>query len=91
VLKAYKDFYEMVGILGSLQIKPFDEAALREFNNMSGAGHVGVRDRRMAAIALANDFTVVTNNERDFDAIKVVRPELRIENWARRAYSSRIS
>lgn len=86
VLKAYQQFLEMIDILGSLQIKPFDEDALVEFNNMRGTGHVGARDRRMAAIALANNFTMVTNNEQDFDDIKRARPELRTENWARYLY-----
>lgn len=86
VLHAYKNFFEMVQVLGSLQIKPFDEDALAEFRNMRGAGNVGVRDRRIAAIALAHGFTVVTNNTRDFEAIKAARPELLIENWAEREY-----
>src|ERR1043166_8564695 len=86
VLVAYKNFLDMAQLLGGLQIKPFDDRALAEFNNMRGAGSVGARDRRIAAIALANDFTVVTNNVGHFETIKQARPELRIEEWARTLY-----
>lgn len=86
VLRAYGEFHDLLRVLCSIQIKPFDEAAMSEFSNMAGAGNIGIMDRRVAAIALANKFTVVTNNEQHFLPIKVVRPELQIENWNKRLY-----
>lgn len=89
VLKAYLNFLDMLAVLCVLQIKPFDEAALKEFRKMPG--NVGSRDRRIAAIALAHNFTVVTNNERHFNAIQRERRELRVENWTKRVYFPRTS
>lgn len=39
---------------------------------------IGERDLLIAAIALANDLTVVTNNTREFARV----PELRVEDWS---------
>jgi len=91
VLRAYHNFLDILGVLCSLQIKQFDENALKEFRNMAGAGNIGVRDRRIAAIALSNNLTVITNNERDFRAIQNARPELRVENWTKQSYFPRSS
>jgi tRNA(fMet)-specific endonuclease VapC len=38
---------------------------------------IGDRDLLIAAIALANDLTLVTNNTREFERV----PELRVEDW----------
>lgn len=40
-------------------------------------GPIGDRDLLIAAIALANDLTVVTHNIREFERV----PELRVEDW----------
>jgi len=40
---------------------------------------IGSNDLWIAAHALADDFTLVTNNEREFRRV----PGLRVENWAR--------
>lgn len=65
-------------------IKEFDDAAYDEFQGMPG--EVGGNDRRMAAIALANDFTLVSH-DRDFSLIQAARPDLRIQDWVDTDYS----
>ncbi len=49
---------------------------IRAYLQMRGA-EIGANDMFISAIALANDFTLVTANTRDFERI----PRLRIENW----------
>ena len=91
VLRAYHNFLDILVVLCALQVKQFDADAMREFRSMKGAGNVGARDRRIAAIALSNDLTVVTNNESDFEGIKQARPELNVEYWTKRLYFPRNS
>lgn len=45
---------------------------------LKGMGQpIGTMDMLIASIALANDLTLVTNNEKEFTRV----PDLRIENW----------
>ena len=56
----------------------FDAAAADRFDSLRAARvHVGTLDLRIAAIALANDKTVLTRNVRDFRKV----PGLRVEDW----------
>jgi tRNA(fMet)-specific endonuclease VapC len=71
-LQATEDYY--CGIL----LLPFDEAAIATYRCLVNERlHVGTKDLRIAAIALANDAVLVTSNRRDFDRV----PGLRIEDW----------
>ncbi len=75
---------ERLGVfLRPLRILPFDEAAAERHawvkHTLSRQGAlIGVMDILIAAIALAGDHTLVTNNVREFSRV----PGLRIENWA---------
>ncbi|MDQ5847275.1 MAG: type II toxin-antitoxin system VapC family toxin [Acidobacteriota bacterium] len=80
----FRDILAVIHVYHS-QIMPFDESAYDEFLGMPG--DVDVNDRRIAAIALVHDLTVVTHNESDFVAIKRAKPDLRIQNWVTTDYT----
>ncbi len=86
LLKFYEHFDDILSLIRKLQIKPFDLDVYRQFLGMPGS--VGVHDRRIAATALAYNFTVVTH-DKDFRAIKAVRPKLRVEDWVKNDYTRR--
>jgi toxin of toxin-antitoxin system len=54
-------------------------ASIRLFINQNGKRNIGDKDMDIAAVCLANDAILVTNNEKDFNFL----PNLKIENWAR--------
>jgi tRNA(fMet)-specific endonuclease VapC len=68
--------------LDNILILPLDDAATREYAairmQLRRTGTpIGPMDALIAAIALANDATLVTNNVREFSRV----PGLRVENW----------
>jgi tRNA(fMet)-specific endonuclease VapC len=68
----------MLELYCSVELLPFDEGAVDAFRQLwLQRPRVGTMDLRIAAIALANDATLVTRNLRDFERI----PALRIEDW----------
>ena len=67
---------------GKMWVLPFDEEAAEEYGRLSAqleaqGTPIGEADTQIAAVALANDLTVVTGNVRHFDRV----PGLTIENW----------
>lgn len=59
-------------------VLPFDAESAAVFQRLTARRlHIGTHDLRIAAIALANDATLVTSNRRDFERVL----ELRIEDW----------
>lgn len=66
-------------------ILKFDTISARQYANIrlfiaqNGKRNIGDKDMDIAAISLANDAILVTNNEKDFNFL----PNLKIENWAR--------
>ena len=61
---------------------PFDENAAEEYGRLRAyleaqGTPIGHPDTQIAAIALANDLTVVTGNVRHFQRV----PGLAVENW----------
>ncbi|MYE32109.1 MAG: type II toxin-antitoxin system VapC family toxin [Chloroflexi bacterium] len=61
---------------------PFDDAAAEEYGRLRAhleaqGTPIGQADTQIAAIALANDLTVVTGNVRHFERV----PGLTVENW----------
>lgn len=61
---------------------PFDDAAARQYGEVQSylrrrGRLIQIPDMQIAAIALANDLTVVTNDTDHFGRI----PELKIEDW----------
>jgi predicted nucleic acid-binding protein len=69
-------------LLPNLAILPFDFPAARLYGeiraDLERAGTpIGDADMRIAAIAKANDLTVITNNTRHFERVE----DLPVENW----------
>lgn len=57
----------------------FDRNAAADFNRLRQSSvRIGTMNLKIAAIALANDATVITRNTRDFSRI----PNLRFEDWS---------
>jgi tRNA(fMet)-specific endonuclease VapC len=63
------------------RILPFDQAAAAVLSGFSPKliRQIGARDSRIAAIALANNATLLSANLRDFQQV----PGLRVEDWLR--------
>ena len=69
-------------ILPNVTILPFDTTAARIYGEVRAALErmgtpIGDADTRIASVALARNFTVVTGNVRHFRRV----PGLRVENW----------
>ena len=76
--------WQLEAVLGALEVLPL-EAPVDAVYGIVRAGlertgqPIGANDLLIAAHALALDFTMVTNNEREFSRID----DLRVENWLR--------
>jgi tRNA(fMet)-specific endonuclease VapC len=78
LIHAYGMFERMIQDYGRQQILPFDQSAAN--CNMQLVGQrvqIGAMDRRIAAIALANNFILLTQNFVDFQKV----PGLKFEDW----------
>jgi len=75
---AYRQLYRHVERFRRIPLIDFDERAAAEFERLRQAGvRIGAMDLKIAAIALANDATLLTRNLSDFRKI----PGLRVEDW----------
>ena len=78
VVRAYAEFEPLLAAFASAQIAPFDATAADRFDSLrAGRVRIGSMDLRIAATALARDFTVLTRNTVDFAQV----PNLRVEDW----------
>ena len=78
-----KNFDSLLKFLIKVEILPFDEKAAIEYGKIcaylqKNGTPIGPLDTLIAAHALSKNFTIVTNNVREFERV----PELKIENWA---------
>lgn len=73
---AYRELGDMFGFFAAFEIVPFDDEAVDEFDKLSRI-RIGTPDRKIAAIAIANDALLLTANRRDFEQV----PGLKFENW----------
>jgi tRNA(fMet)-specific endonuclease VapC len=74
----------LAALLETLQVLPLPLEAARRYAEIRAelqrSGRpIGSNDLWIAAHALADDLTLITNNEREFQRV----PGLRVENWAR--------
>ncbi len=70
---------QMLELYCMTRILPFDEAALATYESLLALRlRVGTMDLKIAAIALADDATLLTRNLSDFGKV----PGLRIEDWS---------
>ena len=78
LIHGYSRFERMLFDFSRLNILSFDEDAASEYDQLKAQGiRIGAMDLRIAAIAVANDFAVVTRNTVDFERV----PGLRLEDW----------
>lgn len=73
---------ELKQVFEDLSSFDFDDAAAGEFGKLQAylsqqGCRIGPNDTLIAAIALANDLTLVTHNTREFSRV----PNLKIEDW----------
>jgi tRNA(fMet)-specific endonuclease VapC len=74
----------LAALLETVQVLPLPLEAARRYADLRAelqrnGQPIGSNDLWIAAHALADDLTLVTNNEREFRRV----PGLRVENWAR--------
>ena len=73
---AYRELGDLFGFFAAFEVVPFDDEAVDEFEQFHRI-RIGVYDRKIAAIAIANDALLLTANRRDFEQV----PGLKFENW----------
>lgn len=80
--KQMNDYSELKRLLSNycrIAVVEFDTKAIAEFKRLRQAKiRVGTMDLKIAAIALANDATVLTRNTQDFSRV----PNLKFEDWS---------
>lgn len=77
--REYERLREMFQFYRSIQILPYDTAAVAIFELLRNQRiRIGTQDLRIAAIALSLDSVVVTRNLRDFGRV----PGLKTEDWS---------
>ena len=72
----YDELIRLFDFFGGYFIVRFDHVAADLFDSYSRI-RIGTADRKIAAIALANNALLLTANRRDYERI----PGLRFENW----------
>jgi tRNA(fMet)-specific endonuclease VapC len=72
----YRELAGLFEFLRPFHIALFDEAAAKVLEGF-GSIHIGTMDKKIAAIAIANNALLLTANRKDFEQI----PGLRFENW----------
>ena len=78
-LRPYASLAATLDIYCSMTVLPFDEVAAAHFDDLKRQRiRLGTQDLKIAAIALANNTSVLTMNTRDFSRV----PTLRFEDWS---------
>lgn len=78
VVRGHRWLQNTLDYFARMQVLPFEEvAALRFLQLKQQRIRVGTQDLRISAIALANGYTVVTRNRRDFERV----PGLAVDDW----------
>jgi len=78
-IQAYYWLQRTLHFFCRIPVLPFDEAAATMFQQLTALKlRMGTQDTLIAAIALANEMTLLTRNLRDFQKV----PGLALENWS---------
>lgn len=73
---AYREFTQLWAFFGNFTILPFTDAAADLVEGWGGI-HIGMMDKKIAAIAITSGALLLTANRRDY----VLVPGLRFDNW----------
>lgn len=77
-IAAYSSLGENLSLYCGMTLLHFDTSAAARFDELKRAKiNIGTNDLKIAAIALANNATVLTRNSRHFGKV----PNLHIEDW----------
>ena len=77
-MRAYQDLKRFILSYVNVDVLDFDQKAGTEFERLRKSRlRIGTMDLKIAAIALANDATLLTHNISDFGKV----PGLRVEDW----------
>jgi tRNA(fMet)-specific endonuclease VapC len=75
----YESLATTLAIYCAMSVLPLDERAAAIFDDLKRQRvRIGTQDLKIAAIALANDATVITRNTQDFAHV----PDLKFEDWS---------
>jgi tRNA(fMet)-specific endonuclease VapC len=78
VTRAYQMFQRVLADFATSQVAQFDSVAAGVFDALRKQSiRIATMDLRIAAIAIARDFTLLTRNLADFRRV----PGLRVEDW----------
>ena len=78
-VRAYALLTDTIQLLARLPMVPFDQSSESHFQRLRALRiRIGSQDLRIAALALANQLTLLTRNRRDFSRI----PGLVIDDWS---------
>ncbi|MFV1964473.1 MAG: type II toxin-antitoxin system VapC family toxin [Pirellulaceae bacterium] len=78
VVRAYDMFQRILADFAAMAVAAFDLPASSTFESLRASQiRIGTMDLRIAAIALANDWTLLSRNSVDFCRV----PSLRVEDW----------
>jgi tRNA(fMet)-specific endonuclease VapC len=76
-IQQYALFARSIQLLLQFPLVPFDQAAETSFQGLRSI-RIGSQDKKIAAIALANQLVMVSRNRRDFASV----PGLVLEDWS---------
>jgi tRNA(fMet)-specific endonuclease VapC len=77
-VEAYRRLRRHIERYRTIPLVDFEESAAAEYERLRQARiRIGVMDLKIAAIAMANDATLLTRNLSDFQKV----PNLRVEDW----------
>jgi tRNA(fMet)-specific endonuclease VapC len=78
-IQAYNHLVAAVQMFHLFPIVAFDQACENQFQQLYASRlRVGTHDLKIAAVALANNLTVLTRNRRDFGRI----PGVKLDDWS---------
>jgi tRNA(fMet)-specific endonuclease VapC len=80
IIRGYANLQNAFNGYQEFELLPYDAKAYTKYEDLRAQKlRIGTRDLRIAAIALANNATLLTRNLRDFRQV----PGLSVEDWSR--------